>query len=149
MIGGTYTLEIGPTLVIEYVFNSPGYSDKEAEDYYGLRQASADAFSQSGPIGNLGRSILSRTADPKLRLLRRNYIMFQYLHNDIQDVLNLTLRWTQNMDDGSGQFISIAEYYVGDHVQLFSIGTVNAGGGDTEFGTLLDMQWMIGLEYFF
>ena len=75
--------------------------------------------------------------------------MLQYQHNDIQDVLNLTFRWTQNIDDGSGQFISIIEYFLGEHTQLFSIGSVNAGSEDTEFGSILDCQWMIGLEYTF
>ncbi len=149
LLGGSYTLESGPTFAIEYLYNGPGYTDGEAEAYFGLRDKAADAFLLSSPVSDLARLTLSQTADPKLRLLRRNYIMFQYLHNDIQDVLNLTLRWTQNIDDGSGQFISIVDYYIGDHVQLFSIGTVNAGSGDTEFGSILDIQWMIGLEYFF
>ena len=75
--------------------------------------------------------------------------MLQYQHNDIKDVLNLTFRWTQNIDDGSGQFITIVEYFLGEHIQLFSIGNINAGSEDTEFGSILDCQWMIGIEYTF
>ncbi|MFH1932931.1 MAG: hypothetical protein ABIN18_15245 [Pseudomonadota bacterium] len=149
LIGGAYTLEMGPTLTMEYVYNSPGYSDGEAKDYYSLRKTATDAFDLTGPISDLSRLTLSQTADPGLRFLRRNYVMFQYNHNDIRDVLNLTFRWTQNIDDGSGQFISIVEYFVGEHTQLFSIGTINSGAGDTEFGSILDYQWMIGLEYTF
>jgi hypothetical protein len=149
LAGGSYTLEVGPTLTVEYVYNGTGYSDGEADLYYQLRQAAADAYSLSGPIGDLSRLTLSRTADPKLRFLRRNYIMTQYQQNDIRDVLNLTFRWTRNIDDGSGQFIAIVEYYLGEHIQLFSIGSVNSGSEDTEFGTILDYQWMIGLEYTF
>ena len=149
LAGGSYTLEVGPTLTAEYVYNGTGYSDGEADLYYQLRQAAADAYSLSGPIGDLSRLTLSRTADPKLRFLRRNYIMLQYQQNDIRDVLNLTFRWTRNIDDGSGQFISIVEYYVGDHTQLFSIGGVNSGSSETEFGTILDCYCMIGVEYTF
>ncbi len=149
LAGGSYTLEVGPTLTVEYVYNGTGYSDGEADLYYQLRQAAADAYSLSGPIGDLSGLTLSRTADPKLRFLRRNYIMTQYQQNDIRDVLNLTFRWTRNIDDGSGQFIAIVEYYLGEHIQLFSIGSVNSGSEDTEFGTILDYQWMIGLEYTF
>jgi hypothetical protein len=149
LAGGSYTLEVGPTLTVEYVYNGTGYSDGEADLYYQLRQAAADAYSLSGPIGDLSRLTLSRTADPKLRFLRRNYIMTQYQQNDIWDVVNLTFRWTQNIDDSSGQFISIVECFVGDHIQLFSIGSVNSGSEDTEFGTILDYQWMIGLAYTF
>jgi len=149
LAGGSYTLEVGPTLTVEYVYNGTGYSDGEAKAYYQLRQAAADAYYLADPIQSLSKLTLSQTADPKLRFLRRNYIMFQHNHNDIWDVLNLTFRWTQNIDDSSGQFISIVECFVGDHIQLFSIGSVNSGSEDTEFGTILDYQWMIGLEYTF
>ena len=149
LVGGSYTLEIGPTLTVEYVYYGPGYSNGQAKDYYSLRKNASDAFDLTGPISDLSRLTLSQTADPGLRFLRRNYVMFQYNHNDIRDVLNLTFRWTQNIDDGSGQFISIVEYFVGKHIQLFSIGTVNSGAGDTEFGSILDYQWMVGLEYTF
>jgi len=149
LAGGSYTLEVGPTLTVEYVYNGTGYSDGEADLYYQLRQAAADAYCLSGPIGDLSRLTLSRTADPKLRFLRRNYIMLQYQQNDIRDVLNLTFRWTRNIDDGSGQFIAIMEYYIGEHTMIFSIGGINSGSSDTEFGTILDRHCMIGVEYTF
>ena len=149
LAGGSYTLEVGPTVTMEYVYNGSGYSDDEAKAYYRLRQAAADAYTLSGPIGDLSRLTLSQTADPKLRFLRRNYIMFQYNHNDIWDVLNLTFRWTLNIDDRSRQFITIVEYYLGDHIRLFAIGNVNSGRKDTEFGTILDHHCMIGVEYTF
>ena len=126
-----------------------GYTDSESDAYYDLRRNASEALSQPGLTGNLALFTLSRTFDPGLRLRRRHYAMLQYSHNDIRDVLNVLGRWTQNIEDGSGQFISIVEYYLGDHIQLFSIGTVNSGGGDTEFGSILDYQWMIGLEYTF
>jgi len=149
LAGGSYTLEMGPTLTVEYVYNGLGYSDTQAEAYYRLRRDASDAYVLTGLIQGLSRLTLSRTADPKLRFIRRNYVMLQYNHNDIKDVLNLTFRWTQNMDDGSGQFTSIVECFVGDHTQLFLVGSVNSGGRDTEFRTPLGCQCMIGLEYTF
>ena len=149
LAGGSYTLEVGPTLTVEYVYNGFGYSDGEADLYYRLRQAASASYTLSGPIGDLSRLTLSRTADPKLRFLRRNYIMVQYQQNDIKDVLDLTFRWTRNIDDSSGQFIAIVEYYLGDNIQLFSIGGTNSGSSDTEFGTIMDNHCMIGVEYTF
>jgi len=149
LAGGSYTLEIGPTLTIEYVHNGPGYSDGEANAYYRLRQEASDAYYLADPIQGLSKLTLSQTADPKLRLLRRNYIMLQYHQNDIRDVLNLTFRWTHNIDDSSGQFISIVDFFAGDHTQIFFIGGVNSGSGDTEFGTILEHHCMIGVEYTF
>ncbi|MGA1863709.1 MAG: hypothetical protein ACMUHX_01470 [bacterium] len=149
LLGASYTLRAGPNLVMEYVYNEPGYGDDQAKAYYQLRKNAADAFNLTGPIQDLSGLTLSKTMDPQLSFLRRNYIMFQYNHNDIKDVLNIIFRWTLNVDDGSDQFISIVEYFYGDHIQLFSIGSINSGSGDTEFGTIFDYQWMIGLEYTF
>jgi hypothetical protein len=147
--GGSYTLEAGPTITAEYLYNSPGYSDDQASAFYQLRRNASDAYNLAGPIQGLSRLTLSRTADPGLRFLRRNYVMFQYMQSDVRDVGNLTFRWIRNIDDGSGQFIAIVEYYLGDHIQLFSIGGVNYGSSDTELGTILDRHCMIGVEYTF
>jgi hypothetical protein len=149
LVGGSYTLEAGPTITTEYLYNNPGYSDDQAHAFYHLRKNASDAYNLPGPIQGLSRLTLSRTADPGLRFLRRNYVMFQYVQNDIKDVLNLTFRWIHNIDDGSGQFIAIVEYYLGDHIQLFSVGGVNSGSSDSELGTILDRHCMIGLEYTF
>ena len=75
--------------------------------------------------------------------------MLQYIDTGIGDVLDLTFRWTQNIDDGSGQFLSIVEYYWGDHMKLFSIGGMNVGLNNEVLGEISDRQWMLGLEYTF
>jgi len=149
LAGGSYTLEMGSTLTVEYVYSGLGFSDDQAETYYRLRQGALDAYTDKSSIGSLSRLILSQTADPGFRFLRRNYVMLQYNHNDIKDVLNLTFRWTRNIDDDSGQFISILEYFAGDNIQFFSIGSINSGSKDSEYKNILDCQWMVGLEYTF
>jgi len=149
LAGGSYTLEAGPTITAEYLYNSPGYSDDQGKGFYMLRKSASDAYTLPGPIRDLSRLTLSRTADPGLRFLRRNYGMVQYVQNNIKDVCSLTFRWIRNMDDRSGQFIAIVEYYLGNHIQLFSIGGVNYGTRDTELGTILDRHCMIGVEYTF
>jgi hypothetical protein len=149
LLGGAYTLDIGSTLTMEYIYNGPGYSSDQAKAYYQLRQQAAHAFTSAGPLRDLARLTLSQTADPGLRLLRRHYVLLQYVHNNIDNVLNLTLRWTQNLNDYSGQCNAILEYFLGDHVQLFSVGAINAGGRHTEFGTFLRYQIMIGVELSF
>ena len=149
LVGGSYTLEIGPTLTLEYLYNGFGYNDSEASLYYQLRQNASNAYTSTGPLADLSVFTLGRTADPGLRFLRRNYIMLQYQHSEIMDVLSLTFRWTRNLDDNCGQIIMIAEYLLGDHIQLFSIGSINGGSRDTEFRALYNCQWMIGLEYTF
>ena len=75
--------------------------------------------------------------------------MVQYTQTNIRNTIDLTFRWTQNLDDGSGQLTALATYSLGKHVELFSVATAAAGGKDTEFGSILDYQWMLGLEYTF
>ena len=149
LLGSAYTLAAGPTLTAEVVYHSPGYSAGQAKTYYQLRRQAATMIDDPGAAGGLAQMTLGQTLDPGLRLLRRHYLMLQVVQNEIGDVLNLTGRWTQNFDDGSGQFIGIAEYYAGDHLKLFAWGTVNSGDGDTEFGALFNYQAMLGMEYVF
>jgi hypothetical protein len=149
LVGGSYTSELGPTFTVEYAYNQPGYNTEQAKAYYQLRRNASEAFIHASPINDLAAFTLCQTMNPLLHFFRENYLMFQCYHNDSIDNLNLLLRWTQNLDDGSGQFISNVEYYIGDRSKLFSIGFINSGGMDTEFGSLIDYQWMLGVEYTF
>src|SRR5208282_4774849 len=121
----------------------------EAEEYYGLRRRAAFAFTQAGPLSGLGMETLGETAVTNLRFLRKNYALVQYTQTNISNKIDLTFRWTQNIDDGSGQFTSVLSYSLGKHVELFSVGTLVAGAKNTEFGSVLGYQLMCGLEYTF
>ncbi|MDA8140801.1 MAG: hypothetical protein M0036_19305 [Desulfobacteraceae bacterium] len=147
LMGSAYTFEDGGTLTAEYTYYGPGYDGAEADRYNDLKQKAAEAYSAAGPISLLSRLTLSQTINTGLRLLRRNYALLQYTKTNIKDRIDLTLRWTQNLDDGSGQATAVASYMLGDHFQLFTVATVGAGSKDTEFKTLVDYQWMIGLQY--
>ncbi|MGA1870069.1 MAG: hypothetical protein ACMUJM_16155 [bacterium] len=149
LVGGAYTFEFGPTLTVEYSYNQVGYDDAQAEAYYRLREYASDAAAFASPMSDLAALTLSQTLDPQLRFLRKNYLMFQYYYNDIMNEINLLLQWTENLEDYSGQFIFNVEYFLGDHSQLFSIASLNAGEGGTEFGSLLEYQVMCGLEFTF
>ncbi len=59
------------------------------------------------PLGDLSKLALLHTLDPKLRLLRQNYLMLQYQETQIWEKLNLMIRCTINLDDTSSQFITI------------------------------------------
>jgi hypothetical protein len=132
---------------MEYAYYSPGYSDAEAETYYSLRRQAANAISFGGRISGLAQMTLGQTAVTGLQFLRKNYALLQYNQNNIKNSIDLVLRWTQNLDDGSGQFTTVVTYFLGKHLELFSVGTVLAGGNESEFGSILDYQWMFGLKY--
>jgi len=149
LAGGSYTMACGPTLTIEYVHNTLGYNDSEASAYQDLRQNGAAALGLPGLTGSLAPFTLSRTWANGLRLSRQNYVMLQYRQTDIWDLLDVTGRYTHNIDDGSGQVILMVDYYWGDHIQFFSIATFTSGGRDTEFKSLLDYQWLVGMTHTF
>ena len=147
LIGSSYTLEASGTFSLEYAYNGPGYNRDEADVYYDLRRRGTTAFNMGGLAGLLGQNTLGQTINPGLRYLRKNYGMFQYAQSNIKNKIDLTLRWTQNLDDGSGQFLALVSYFMGNHLELFSSGMISAGGGDTEFRSTLDYQLMFGLKY--
>jgi hypothetical protein len=147
LLGGSYTFAGSGTLSVEYTYYSPGYSHAEADRYYRLRRRAAEAISSGGLISALGQKTLAETVNTRLRFLRKNYAMLQYTQNNIRNKIDLILRWTQNLNDGSGQFSTVVSYSLGNHLELFSVGTVMSGGRNTEFGSILDYQWMLGLKY--
>lgn len=149
LLGGSYTFESGQTVSTEYVFNSAGYSHDEATLYYQYRQMASNFYDYPYPVGDLAKLALLQTLDPKLRLLRQNYLMLQYLDTQIWEKLNLIIRYTINLDDASSQLIPILGYDLGDHTQLFLIGNQNFGGTETEFGSFVQYGVTLGIEYIF
>lgn len=149
LLGASYTFESKGILSLEYAYYGPGYGERDTEDYYALRRRAAQSFTLPGPIAGLAMETLGQTADIDLRFLRKNYAMLQYTQTNIRNKIDLTFRWTQNLDDGSGQFFALASYDLGKHVELFSAASFMAGGKNTEFGSVLDYQVMLGLEYTF
>ncbi len=149
LAGGTYTFESGSSLTFEYLYNQMGYNNKEAKNYYTLRQNAHDAYHLPNPIAGLARHTLGQTADNGLMFLRQNYFMLQYIENDVFDLLNLTFRWTQCIDDKSVQFVSSVDFYAGDSTRFFTSIVLNHGNHETAFGSILDYQVIIGVEYFF
>ncbi len=147
LVGGSYTFETKGTLTVEYAYNGTGYSDAEADRYYSLRQGAAAAANTGGAMSGLAYMSLGQTANTGLRFLRRNYALVQYIQNNIRNSIDFTLRWAQNLDDGSGQFTAVLAYSLGKHLELFTVGTAMAGDKNTEFGSILEYQCMVGVQY--
>lgn len=126
LIGGAYTLELGPTIVAEFFHDGDGCILKRI----------ALCFAQG--IGN---------AQPSDILFRRNYLLVQYSDTRILDKINLRLRWIRNLDDESNRLNGIVEYELGDRTQLFIIGNVDNGTKDDEFGSLLHYSVMLGIRF--
>jgi hypothetical protein len=149
LAGGSYTLENAGTISLEYLYNGEGYSGTEADMFYELRRRAAALYRAGGLARLIGANVLSKTGNPGLRFLRKNYAMLQYNQTGISNRIDITLRWTQNIDDGSGEFLGLLSVSLGNHWEWFCSAVVHAGGHDTEYGTFLDHQVMMGLQFTF
>ena len=150
LLGASYTFALGPNIAAEYVYNSLGYNDKEAELYFELQKRASDVFFSPNPlVAGAARQTLGQALDPGLRLLRQHYLMFQFRYSQIYDVLNIVLRYTYNIDDSSNRLIPILEYDLTDYLQFFAVGSHNFGPDDSEAKLLVDYSWQVGIEYTF
>jgi len=157
LAGGAYTFLNGGTLTLEYLYNGLGYNKDEANLAFSTLQEASDAYYRtiykrsSRWVLKTKEDILdylsSQPTDPGLRFLRRNYGMLQYHQVNIFNRLAITLRWTQNFDDGSGQFFGLFSYSLGDYWDIFGTAAVNVGNEDTEYGGVLDYQAMLGIKF--
>ncbi|MBI5018274.1 MAG: hypothetical protein HZB55_22645 [Deltaproteobacteria bacterium] len=139
--GAAYTVAFGPTLSLEGVWNGEGYGDGQAERFFDLAH-------RAGALAEQGLSV-PRAAGPSslgLRLLRRRYLFAQYLQTEIADRLTVTLRWTQNLDDGSALATGFGEWSLSDRWRLFGFGGAGTGGSRDEFGSAVRYSVSLGLE---
>ena len=127
LAGGSYTFGNGSMLTVEYFHNGSGARDDDLLDIL----ASGE------------------WPDPRLMLLRKNYLLIQYYYRDMFDRWNALVRGTTDLDDQSAALLGLVEYNLGANVQVFATGTLFAGDTADEFGSLLDYRAMAGLEFSF
>jgi hypothetical protein len=149
LFGVSYTFEKGTTLALEYLYNEPGWNDKQYE-------LARDFFQEIGKIverlpRELAQVLFDRIdfKDREQPFLRQHYLNFQFLHSQLWYDLSLGLRYTFNLDDDSSQFIPIAQYDLDDHLQAYFVGTLNFGDRDAEFKLFRDNSYFFGLQYTF
>jgi len=146
VLGLAYTLQAGPTVSFEYVYNNQGWTDSEASDYQLLTQAAAQQLAAGGPLTGSAMQQLARGVQPGSPLLRRHYLFVQYLHQNLMKNLNLVVRLTRNIDDNGMRGGPILEWRVGNRFKLFALGVFATGGAHTEFGRYVVRQGFVGLE---
>lgn len=126
--GAAYTFEAGPSVNIEYFHNNGGC----------VATNIAQCLTQQ-----------MREIDPRHPLLRRRYVLLQYIDTKLSKNMNLAVRLIKNLDDKSAQLIVRLEYELGKHLQLYAIPTFYNGRRDSEFGSLLRNSAFIGAAYTF
>ncbi len=148
--GGGYTLLSGSTFTLEFLYNQQGYDDEEAKRYYELRQSASGAYFTAGPVSDLAQKTLFESYDTRMQFMRRYYLLAQFQLKEIQDVFSAIVRYTHSLEENSGIFASIVEWKLSDRVRLFNINNVSVDrGGRTEYNSMLDRSFMLGMEYHF
>jgi hypothetical protein len=148
-VGGSYTFLSGQTLSAEFLYNSEGYDDTEAKQYYQLRRNASYHFSDGDPVSSLSQKILAGALNTGSPFLRRYYLMAQYQQREIGNVLDVVLRCTWGLEEGAGQLSGILEWQVLNRIQVFSLNSVGIGGRDTEFKSVVSKTFMVGIEVHF
>ena len=148
--GGSYTFLSGPTVNMEFLYNSQGYDDTEAAAYYTLRQNANDHFFAGGLLSGLSQMTLAETLNTGLPFLRRYYVMGQFQVREIKSVLDVIVRYIYGLEEHAGQASTIIEWQVSDRIQFFNVNTAAVDhGNQNEFNSLIDKSFMAGIEIHF
>ena len=150
LLGGTYTFEAGPSMGMEYVYNGAGFNDDQVDQFFQIANKGSEIFEDYQQA--IFDALQDRTDNPpsyNVKMLRKNYLMLQYSHLQIRDVLSVILRYTYNIDDSSSQLLPIVQYSLGDHSQAYLVGSQTFGSKDSEFKMLIDRSVMVGIQYTF
>ncbi|MBI5446513.1 MAG: hypothetical protein HY900_35520 [Deltaproteobacteria bacterium] len=140
LLGGASTLELGPTLSAEYVFNDEGYHRREADLFF-------DIGARAGRLAAEGLLPRGAASSNRLRLLRRHYLFLQYLQTEIANRATLLVRRAQNLDDRSGLTTLFFDYALSDRWRAFGFAAAGDGGNRDEFGSVLRYSASAGLEF--
>lgn len=149
LLGAVYTLESGDSLCLEYLYYGQGYDSDESSDFNRLKHTAKDFYISQTALTGYGGQLLGKTAGNGLDFLRQNYLMLQYLNDDIIGSMDLVSRITVCPDDGSSRLYSSLSYDLTDHMELKLAGMLNTGGADASFGTYLDYQVQMALEFIY
>lgn len=125
LIGASYTFFDGSTVAMEYYYNGDGCRASEIQFCF-------------PPYGE---------TVPGQPLYLTNYGFIQYINNEfITPSLELALRGTINFDDQSSLLTAIANYEIGNHMELFSVADWYTGSEGDEFGSILKYSIMGGIR---
>jgi len=130
LAGGSYTFELGPTFVLEYLYQRNGCNFESIGQCF---------------VGAAGGDAVAADI-----LVRQHYLLFQYIQTEVLNVWDFSLRWIHNFDNNnSNSFIGIINYEMLEWVELFSVTTVNMGVGNSEAASLATYQVMAGMNFSF
>lgn len=148
--GGSYTTLSGSTMTLEFLYNSEGYGDAVARDYYDLRKNASDHYFDNSPLSGLSQKTLAESLTTGLPFLRRYYLMAQYQEKEIKNVLDVILRYAYSIEEDAGAATTIVEWKLSDRMSLFNINNISTHNSkNTEYNALIRNSFMLGVEAHF
>jgi len=149
LAGMSYTFESGDSMTVEYLYYGQGYDSTEMNHFNQLKNTAKSFYSSQTALSGYGTQLLGKAAGNNLDFLRQNYLMIQYINDDLINDVDLVSRVTFCLDDGSSQLYSSFSWDLNAHMELKISGMVNTGGSNASFGTFLDHQIQMAIEYSF
>ena len=142
LVGLSYSFEFGPTMKLEYFYTEKGLAKQQANVFFDAVEEASNQI--QSPFKQLSVRNLARSINTGQPYLRRNHIFLQIGENDIQGIFSYSLRYMYSMDDGSRQHSGVLEWFVTDSLEMFLVGLVNDGHQRSNFGRLVEHQFMFG-----
>ena len=147
ILGSSYTFESGNTLTLEYLYYGQGYNDSEASDFNQLINTAEQFYNSNGGLSEYGAKLLGMSAADGRDFLRQNYLMIQYVNDEILPDTDLVTRVTYCIDDKAARFFSSLNHNLGDGIELKAAVTLNTAGSDGSFAGFIRYQVQAAVEY--
>jgi hypothetical protein len=137
-------------MTLEFLYNSEGYGNAGARDYYDLRRNASDHYFDTGPLSGLSQRTLAESLNTGLPFLRKYYLMAQYQEKEIKNVLDVILRYAYSIEEDAGAATTIVEWKLSDRMSLFNINNISTHNSkNTEYNALVRNSFMLGVETHF
>lgn len=145
LIGASYTLENGQTLIAEWLHTTGGYTATQTQAYFAQAQR-ASVLAQTQPA--MGYASLGQALAAAPRLLGRDYLWLNWQSNPQEQGMLWRLGWTQNLTDRSAQAMAYVEKNLIPQLSGFVAITTNIGSRNSEFGMLWRSSVTAGIKWF-
>ena len=147
LLGASYTFESGNTVTLEYLYYGKGYNDRDASNFKHLINKAQQLFISGSAFTGYGEKLLSQIASNGRDFLRQNYLMVQYLNDEILPDTDLCSRITYCIDDQAARLYSSLNYNFSNNIELKAAAIINTGGSHESFAGFMDYQIQAALEY--
>jgi hypothetical protein len=129
LLGSSYTLESGQSLMLEYLHDGHGYTSDEERAYF------QRATTQFGlPLGLMPR------------LLGRDYIHVVWQANMMSDTGYWRLMYTRNLTDNGNELAAYGETTLNPHLSVFALAVVPVGNVRQESSVLFNRSVTAGVK---